>query len=330
MASTTFLLAMTAPRGAYPLESPLAVTRMSGCTFQMIDGEVAARTAHASHDFVGDEQHSVAATDVCDGFEISRRWDDGAERRSTDRFEDEGCSFAVGCLDRLFEFGGILLAAVAASVGAIEVAAVAVRHSDVRELAHHGEIHFAASLVAGYRECAERGAVIALLAAEDLVAGGLSDFDLILACQLQRGLNRFRSAAGEVDSAAAKMFSGKSEQFFGIFFGERSGELAGVDEFEFRGLLGHRGGDFRDAMSDEVDGGGAGEIEILVALSVPHVDPLAANGGGEVFAEGTPEDRGARLDGRGIGHGLIIALRPLSFAAAFGFCIVTLFPIRHI
>src|ERR1022692_2956528 len=72
--------------------------------------------------------------------------------------------------------------------GGIAAAGVAVGHADVREFPHHGQIHFAAALVARYRQRAERRAVIALLAAEDLVARGLSDFDLILASQLERGL----------------------------------------------------------------------------------------------------------------------------------------------
>jgi hypothetical protein len=43
-------------------------------------------------------------------------------------------------------------------------------------------------------------------------------------------------------------------------------------------------------VSDEVDRGGAGEVEILIALGVPHIDAFAANRCGEVFAEGTAED----------------------------------------
>ena len=72
--------------------------------------------------------------------------------------------------------------------------------------------------------------MIALLATENLMALGLSAFDLILARQFQRGFDRFRSTAGEVHGAATKMFSGKGEQFLGVFFGDRSRELATVDE----------------------------------------------------------------------------------------------------
>ena len=72
IASTTFLLAMTAPSGAYPLESPLAVTRMSGARALMFDGEVAASAAHARHDFIGDEKHAVRSADFRDRLQVSR------------------------------------------------------------------------------------------------------------------------------------------------------------------------------------------------------------------------------------------------------------------
>ncbi len=144
--------------------------------------------------------------------------------------------------------------------------------------------------------------MITLLAAENLVARGLSDFDLILAREFQRGLDRLGSAAGEVDGAAAEVFSGEREQFFGVLFGDRGGELAGVNELQLRGLLGHGGGNFGHAVADEVDGGGSGEIEILVAVGVPDVDAFAANSGGEIFAEGSAENGGTGWDGRGVGH----------------------------
>jgi hypothetical protein len=52
--------------------------------------------------------------------------------------------------------------------------------------------------------------------------------------------------------------------------------------------------DFLDAASDEVDGGGAGEVEVAVAGGVPDIGALAAGGGGELSAEGTGEESGAR------------------------------------
>jgi len=132
--------------------------------------------------------------------------------------------------------------------------------------------------------------VITLLAAENLITGRLSDLDLILARQFQRGLDRFGSAAREVDRAAAEGFSGERQQFFGVLFGNRGCELAGVNELEFCCLRGHGGSNFGHAMSDEVDGSGAGEVEIAVAVGVPDVDAFAADGRGKTFAEGPAEN----------------------------------------
>ncbi|SRR6266567_2969760 len=143
--------------------------------------------------------------------------------------------------------------------------------------------------------------MVALLPAENLETGRLSDFDLILASQFQRGLDGLGAAAGEVDGAAAKMFSSEREQFLRIFFRNRGRELAGVDKFELRGLLRHGGGNFRHTMADEVDCGGSGEIEIFVAVGVPYVDAFAANGCGKVFAEGAAKNCGTRENGGG-GH----------------------------
>ncbi len=138
----------------------------------MLDREVSAGASHAGHDFISDQKHAMAAADFGDGLQISRRRNDGAQRRAAYWFEDERGGLSVAGFDGTIEFRGILLAAVAASVGAIEVAAVAVGHADVRELAHHRQIHLPAALVARHRQRSERRAVITLLAAENLVALG--------------------------------------------------------------------------------------------------------------------------------------------------------------
>ena len=127
---------------------------------EMFDGEIAAGAAHAGHDFVGDTQDAVTAADFRDGRQISRRWNDCSESGAAHWFEEEGGGLAISLLvvrgfDGTFQFGGVLLAAVAAAVGAIEVAAVAVGHADVRELFHHRQIDFAAASVAGNRERAQ-------------------------------------------------------------------------------------------------------------------------------------------------------------------------------
>src|SRR5581483_6070759 len=134
-------------------------------------------------------------------------------------------------LNRALKFGGILLAAVAASVSAVEPAAVAIGHADVRELPDHRKIDLAAAFVAGNGERTERGSVITLLPTQNLVPASLTDLDLILAGQLQRCLNRFRSAGGEVNGSAFKVSPRESKQLLCVFLGDGRGELAGMDEF---------------------------------------------------------------------------------------------------
>src|SRR5207342_3633710 len=116
-----------------------------------------------------------------DFLEVSRRRNNRPERRAAQWFEHKRCCRALGFGNRLLEFGHVLLSAVVTTVGAIEFAAVAVRHAHMSEFLHHGQVHFAALAVARDRQGTERGSVVTLLAAEHLVAIGLSDLDLVLA-----------------------------------------------------------------------------------------------------------------------------------------------------
>src|SRR5580693_5968594 len=146
----------------------------------MLDSKVAAGASHAGHDFVGNQKNVVPSADLSDRLQVSRGRNDGSERCAADRFEDERCRLAVARFNGAFQLGCVLLPAVAASVGAVKGTAVAVRHADVRELADHRQIHFAAAFVARNRKSAKRCAVIALVTAKNLMTPRLSDFYLIL------------------------------------------------------------------------------------------------------------------------------------------------------
>jgi len=216
---------------------------------------------------------------------------------------DRAIGRGLGCDDGCFEVGCVLLSAVEAAVGAIELATIAVRHADVGELFDHRQIDLAALLVARDRKRAERGTVVALLAAEDLVAIGLADLDLVLTREFEGGFNGLGSAACEVNSAAAEVGTSEGEQFFRVLFGHRRCELAGVDKLKVRCLFRHSRGDFADAVSDEVDGGGAGEVEVAIAGRIPEVYAFPAHGGREVFEEGAAKNGGSTQGG---GHREII------------------------
>ena len=232
--STTFFVAMTAPSGAYPLERPLAAIRMSGAMSQCSMAKflpvrpMPVMTSSAISRTPWRRQTSATFCRYPGG---------GTTAPSVAPLTGSKMNAAASPLadfNGSLQLGRVLLTAVAAAVRAVVVAAIAIWNSYVRELAHHGQIDFAAPLVAGDRERAQSRAVIALTSAEDLVAFGLSDLHLILPRQLQGGLDRLRTAAGEVHGAAAEILAGKVEQFARVVFRDRRGELAGVDELQLR------------------------------------------------------------------------------------------------
>src|SRR5437588_3999328 len=101
--------------------------------------------------------------------------------------EDESGDLLRMFCQQALQLIGILLRAAIAAVNA----SVAVGRIDLRKLAQHRQINFAALLVAGNRHSSEGGAVIALATADNLVARFLPDFDLILPRQLERGFHCF-------------------------------------------------------------------------------------------------------------------------------------------
>src|SRR5437016_10190523 len=143
---------------------------------------------------------------------------------------------------------GILLRAAIAAVNA----SVTVGRIDLRKLAQHRQINFAALLVAGNRHSSEGGAVIALATADDLVARFLPDFDLILPRQLESSLNRFGAAAGEVHGATLEIFSGEVQNLARQIFGGFGDELGGMNKLQIGGLRRHGFADLFYPVSNEI------------------------------------------------------------------------------
>src|SRR6266478_1671729 len=253
--------------------------------------KIAPSAAHPGHHFIGNEKHTPLAANRRHFLEVSRRRSHCPQRGSTDWFKDEGSRLAVGLIHCPLELGGVLLAAVVATVRAVELAAITVGNADVRELLHHRQVNLAPLLVAGNRERPQRRAVIALLPADDLIPRGLSDLHLVLPRQLERSLNRLRPAAGKVNASPAKCFPRELEQLLRIFFRDRSGELAAVNELQLRGLRSHYRRNLRHAMPDEIHRRRAREIEIAFPLAIPHVHTLSPDGRGKRLSKRTPQNR---------------------------------------
>src|SRR5579863_1858934 len=158
------------------------------------------------------------------------------------------------------------------------------------------------------------------MAAYNLMPVSLTDFDLILAGELKSGLYGLRATAGEVHGAVAEVVAGEGKQFLCVFLGDGSGELAGVDELKLRGLLGHSGRNLRHTMSDEINGCRTSQVQITIAVGVPQVHSLSADGGGKFLAERAAQNRRTRAQGGEFIHCRIIAshLSPVSDSSSRG------------
>ena len=125
---------------------PLAVTRMSGLTIPMVDGEPLAGAAPAGHHFVGDHQHAVAVADFAQAREVLGRRNEDAIG-ADDGLEDDGGDVAL-VADHVLDVVGA--GDVAGGIGVLDGAVVAVglrREDDARAFA--GRLHGPAARIAG-------------------------------------------------------------------------------------------------------------------------------------------------------------------------------------
>src|SRR5580765_5039099 len=97
----------------------------------MVDREVAPGATHASHYFIRNEEQALALADFCYGLQIHGWRDDCSESSPADRLKDKSGGFTGGEFNGTFKLRGILLSAVPATIGAVEGAAIAIRHPDV-------------------------------------------------------------------------------------------------------------------------------------------------------------------------------------------------------
>lgn len=267
-----------------------------GSNAPVLHSEVLAGATEAGHDLIGDEQYLVLAASFGDARQIAFRRSGSTESGAAHRLEDEAGNVGGVLFEDALELKRILCGAVFALVGA----AITVGRRDALVLTHHWQIDLAAAQISGDAYSAQGGAMIGVAAAEDLIARAFTDLDLILAGQLERGLDRFRSAASEVDASATEILSGEGEDLARECFSLIGDELAGVNELEARGLRRHGLADLGDAVADEVDGGAASEIKITLAGIVEDPGAFATRGDWKLLFERASEESGV------LGHGGII------------------------
>ena len=125
--------------------------------------------------------------------------------------------------------------------------------------------------VAAGSERAERVAVIALPPRDDVTALRLADLDEKLPRHLERGLDRLRAAADEIDVAQARR--SVLDQPIREPFGGLGGEKSRVGIGERVELFVHRGEHVGMAVAKARDRRAAGCVEIAPAIGVDDLDP---------------------------------------------------------
>ncbi len=169
----------------------------------LLAGVQRARAAHAAHHFIEDQQHAIFVAHRAHGLEVARHRREHTGRGAAHCFGHEG-DYAIGALrdDGSLELGreaqAVLLGAFIGPLLAVRVARrnVRGRHQDGRE-------RFAPPCIAAHRKRAQRVAVVALAARDEVRALRLADFYEVLPRHLERRFHRLGAAAHQVHMAHA-------------------------------------------------------------------------------------------------------------------------------
>ena len=239
-----------------------------------------AGASHAAHDFVEDEQHAVLVADLADALEIAGAGLDRAERRADDRLGDERADGrGPEPLDLLLEL--VRGAQRVLRLGLVApLLAVAEARRDVLELRQQRLERLAAPAVAAGGERADRVAVIALPAPDDVTALGLPDLEHVLARHLERGFDAFGAAGVEVH--ALETGGRVGDDRVGERLGDFGGEERRVRIRELVDLALDRLEHARVAVAEARHGCTARGVEIAFAVAVVNVEAFAAHRDGQV------------------------------------------------
>src|ERR1700676_1581289 len=135
---------------------------------------------HTPHPFIGDKENAMPSADFGHTLQIAGRRQNCAKGCSADRFKDKSSHFALGGFDRLLQFPGIFLSAIAAAIAAVKGTTVAIWKWDMGEFPHHRKIDVTPPLVSRNLQRAQGGPMIAFPTADHLMPLGLSDLHLVL------------------------------------------------------------------------------------------------------------------------------------------------------
>ncbi|CAM2156543.1 hypothetical protein PT2222_30015 [Paraburkholderia tropica] len=232
-----------------------------------------ARAAHARHDLVEDQQHAVAIAHGANLAEVvAHRWH-RAGRRADHRLRHESRDvFRAEFEDLLFEFIGETL-----RVGFVGFAfvtlAIRVARAHVMRFDQDRQERLASPCVAADRQRAERIAVIALAARDEMTARQLALLHEELARELERGLDRLGPARDEID--VIEPFGRVRDQVIGELLGGVGREERSVRVRQLLRLALDRVDHALVAVTEARHGRAAARVDIALAGRIDDLDTLA-------------------------------------------------------
>ncbi len=260
-------------------------------------------TAHAGHNFVGDQENTVLAADFRDARGVTFGRHGGAESGADDRFKDKSGGL-TGLLFEQLDLKIVGARDLAFRKSFFERAVVAETRSDVTPFRDERLVRRAAGDISAYGHRAKSAAVIALSAGKNAVAILLAAFEVKLAREFYGGFGRFGAAGSEIDAATVtKIRRSHREQPLGEFFRRSGVKLRSVRESDLRRLLGHGAADFRDTVTDAHDRGLAGGVEEAAAVGSDDPATFPAKGNRKSLLEITGEKSAAHrheVSGKGL------------------------------
>ena len=235
-----------------------------GLVVVLLGAEVGAEAAPGADHLVGDEDDAELVADLAHALEVAlgrgeaaARVLHGLEDHAGDRLRPLQQDALVDRLGRVLDLGP-----------------VAVRVGDVRAAGEQRLERAPHVRDAGRGERAHRRAVVGELARDDLVAAGVAGELVVLAAELERGVDGLGAAGGEED--AVEVAGGE--------LGDARGELDRLRvrvvpvrvEAELPGLVGAGLGDVAAAVADVHAEQGGEPVEVALAVLVLDVAPVAA------------------------------------------------------
>src|ERR1700719_3269388 len=232
----------------------------------LLAGVQGAGAAHAAHHFVEDQQHAITIADLPNALEVACGGGHRAERRADHGFGDESdYRFRSELEQARFE---LVRGAFAVRLRSLADAPIAVLVAGIDMMAgdQNRRERLAPPGIAADGERAQRVAVIALSAGNEMTALRLLALDEVLPCHLERRFDRLRSAGDEIDLGHARRRV--RDQLVRQFLGDLGGEETGVGVGEAVELLMHRRDDRRMLMPQTRNRRAAARVDVVPPFAV--------------------------------------------------------------